>query len=233
MRVAAGLGTHDRDAHLGEHVPVRVELARRRVEELEPRQVRRAAAVADHRRVERAAEVVDGQQVLPGVAHERDAVGDRRQRPLQAGPRRHRSAACGDADAPRWGCRRRPARGRAGAPRSVSSSCRARGDGVEHGRRRAGDRAALELGVVLHAHAGQARDLAAPQPGHAPVRPAQMPAASGVTPARRVMRNSRTSARLSTPLERRSRRLAGTVGRPARGTSSPTGTNGTRPGAAA
>ena len=54
------------------------------------------------------------------------------------------------------------------------------GHRVEHGRRGAGDRAAFELGVVLHADAGEQRDLAASQPGHAPFRPAGSPACSGV-----------------------------------------------------
>ena len=47
VRVAAGLGAHDRDAHLREQVPVGVEVAGRGVEELEPGEVRGAAAVAD------------------------------------------------------------------------------------------------------------------------------------------------------------------------------------------
>ena len=74
------------DAHLGEQVPVGVEVARGRVEELEPGQVRRPATVADDGRVERAAEGVGGEQVLVRVADERDAVGDGLQRPLQARP---------------------------------------------------------------------------------------------------------------------------------------------------
>lgn len=51
-----------------------------------PRQVRQPAPVADHGGVERAAQGgVGGQEVLVGVADERDAVGDRLQRPPQAG----------------------------------------------------------------------------------------------------------------------------------------------------
>jgi hypothetical protein len=39
------------------------------------------------------------------------------------------------------------------------------GEGVEHAGRDTGQRAALELCVVLHAHSGQRRDLATAQPG--------------------------------------------------------------------
>jgi hypothetical protein len=84
VRVAAGLGAHDAHAHLREPVPVGVEVARGRVEDLEPRQVRQAPSVADHGRVERPAQSVGGQQVLLGVADERDTVGDRLERPPQA-----------------------------------------------------------------------------------------------------------------------------------------------------
>jgi hypothetical protein len=38
-------------------------------------------------------------------------------------------------------------------------------DGVQHAVRRAGDAAALELRVVVGAHAGEVRDLFATQPG--------------------------------------------------------------------
>ena len=63
----------------------------------------------------------------------------------------------------------------------------------------AGEGAALELGVVLDAHAGQGGDLAAAQPRHAPLADVGQPACGGVSLARRVVRNSRTSARLSMP----------------------------------
>ena len=197
MRVAAGLGAHDRDAHLREQVPVRVEVARRGVEELEPGEVRRAAAVADDGGVERAAERVGGQQVLALVAHERDTVGDRGQRPLQARPGRRRPGR-----AAAWPARRGDAVGGAGQVEQV----RALGvvelerprDGVEHRRRRPADRTALELGVVLHAHARRgSRPRCAAGPGTRRLVPPRTPAASGVTFARRDMRNSRTSARLS------------------------------------
>ena len=39
VRIPAGLGAHDRDAHLGEQLPVGVELPGGRVEELEPGEV--------------------------------------------------------------------------------------------------------------------------------------------------------------------------------------------------
>ena len=48
MGVAPGLGAHDPHAHPGEQVPVRVEVAGGRVEELETGQVRHPATVADH-----------------------------------------------------------------------------------------------------------------------------------------------------------------------------------------
>ena len=41
------------------------------------------------------------------------------------------------------------------------------GERVEHAGGDSGQGAAFELGVVLHAHAGQRGDLAAPQAGHA------------------------------------------------------------------
>ena len=40
------------------------------------------------------------------------------------------------------------------------------GERVQHAGRDTGEGAAFEFGVVLHAHAGQAGDLAAPQPGN-------------------------------------------------------------------
>jgi len=85
---AAGLGAHDPDAHLGEQLPVRVEVAGGRVEELEPGQVGQPTTVTDDRRVERAAQCVGGEQVLVRIANERDTVSDRGQCPLQAVPRR-------------------------------------------------------------------------------------------------------------------------------------------------
>ena len=164
--VAAGLGAHDADAHLGEEVPVGVEVARGGVEELEAGEVRRAAAVADDGGVEGAAERVGGEQVLARVADEGDAVGDRVQRPLQAGPRR------------RLARRRRRGRPEVGMP----SAARARSKQVgalgvvelQRARQRvedagggAGDLAALEAGVVLDAQPGQRGDLAAAQARHA------------------------------------------------------------------
>src|SRR6185437_10591760 len=83
--VAACFGAHDGDAHFREQVPVRVEVPRGGVEELEACQIRGAAAVADQRCVEDAAECVGGQQVLLWVADEGDAVGDRFECPVQAG----------------------------------------------------------------------------------------------------------------------------------------------------
>ncbi|SEE89814.1 MFS transporter, FSR family, fosmidomycin resistance protein [Jiangella alba] len=49
VRVAAGLGPHDAHTHLGEQLPVRVEVAGGGVEELEAREVGRASPVADDR----------------------------------------------------------------------------------------------------------------------------------------------------------------------------------------
>ena len=98
------------------------------------------------------------------VADERDAVGDRRQRPLQARPRggRLRRAAAGAAGGG-------DAVGGAGEVEQVRAlgvvELQGAGDGVEHGGGGAGDRAALELGVVLHADAGERGDLAAAQAG--------------------------------------------------------------------
>jgi hypothetical protein len=86
VRIASGLGSHDADAHLGEQVPIRVEVARGGVEELEPGQVRRTTTVAEDGRVERPAEGVGGEEVLARVPDERDAVRDGLQRPLQARP---------------------------------------------------------------------------------------------------------------------------------------------------
>ena len=100
------------------------------------------------------------------VADERDAVGDGLERPLQAEPRR--------------GLARRTTSGAAAGGDAVGGA----GEVVEVGalglvelqrprqrlqdaRGGAGDLAALEPGVVLHAQAGQRRDLAAAQARHA------------------------------------------------------------------
>ena len=99
------------------------------------------------------------------VADERDAVGDRLQRPLQAEPGRglaRRTTA-------------RPARGRdavggAGEVEQVGAfglvELQRPGQRVEHAGGGAGDLAALEPGVVLDAQPGEGGDLAAAQPGH-------------------------------------------------------------------
>ena len=93
-------------------------------------------------------------------------------------------------------------------------------DRVEDAGRRAAERAAFELGVVLDAHAGQRGDLAAAQPGHTASPAAGRPACSGVIFARRETRNSRTSARLSTsPTVRRARAVGCPVSTPPTGTS--------------
>ena len=71
--------------------------------------------------------------------------------------------------------------------------------GVEHLLGRSTEAAALELGVVLDAHAGQPRDFAAAQPGHTPlVSVHRRPACSGDSRALRLVRKSRISARVST-----------------------------------
>ena len=69
--------------------------------------------------------------------------------------------------------------------RSVSSSCRARATASSTDAGRAADRAALELGVVLDAHPGQHRDLAAAQAGDAPVVAGQAARPLGGDRARR------------------------------------------------
>ena len=104
------------------------------------------------------------------VAHERDAVGDRRG-PQQtgAGSGLFRGAAPGA-----------PGRGDAVSGAGEVEKVSALGvielqrprDRVEHGGGSAGDGAALELGVVLDADAGERGDLGASQAGDAPVRPA-------------------------------------------------------------
>jgi hypothetical protein len=165
--VAAGLGAHDADAHLGEQLPVGVEVAGGGVEELEAGQVRSATAVADHRRVEGAPEGIGGQQVLVWVADEGHPLGDGLECPAQAQPRR----VLGGSTPPR-AARGGDAVGRArqveevGAFGLVELQCP--GQRLEDPGGCAGDLAALEAGVVLHAETGLRRDLAATQPGHTP-----------------------------------------------------------------
>ena len=120
-------------------------------------EVRRCARVEEQLGVHRPAELVGGEEVQPVVPHDRGRGGDGVQRPLQAWP-----------DAPLLGPG--AAENSAGAvslpgkrsrcTRSASSSCRARASARAH-RRTPGQRAAFELGVVLHAHPGQRSDLAA------------------------------------------------------------------------
>ena len=168
--VSAGFGSHDVDAHLGEEVPVGVEVPRGGVEELEACEVRRTTSgllvVADDGRVERPAEGVGRQQVLVRVADEGDAVGDGLERPLQAESRR--------------GLRRRTTTRTAAGGDAVRSTCEVVQVGalglvelqrprqrLQDAGRGAGDLPTLETGVVLHAQAGQRRDLAAAQSLHA------------------------------------------------------------------
>ena len=97
-----------------------------------------------------------------GVADERDAVGDRLECPLQARPRRG-LAGCTTAGAARGG----DAVGGAGEVEEVCSfglvELQGAGQRVEDTAGGAGDLAALELGVVLDAEAGDSGDLAAPR----------------------------------------------------------------------
>ena len=73
---------------------------------------------------------------------------------------------CGDGICRRWGCRRRLAPGRRGG---LVRSRRAGAliERLEDAAGRSCDLAALETGVVLHAHPGEQRDLAAAQSRHA------------------------------------------------------------------
>ena len=73
----------DGDAHFGEEIPVRREVPRGRIEELEPGEVRGSAAVADQRRVERPAQFVECDEVLALITDDRDGFGDRGECPLQ------------------------------------------------------------------------------------------------------------------------------------------------------
>ena len=112
-----------------------------------------------------AAEVVGGEQVQPVVADDGRAGGDGVERPLQAGPGRPLlRAAAGAQDGV-------AAVGLVGEAQQVGAfgvvELQGAGDRVEDAGGDPGEGAAFELGVVLHAHAGQRGDLAAPQPGDA------------------------------------------------------------------
>jgi hypothetical protein len=84
--ITAGLDPHDRHAHLSEKLPVRIEVPGRRVQELEPGQVRRATAGADEGRIEGLAELIGGRKVLMLVANEGNAVGDLLSTQCRLGP---------------------------------------------------------------------------------------------------------------------------------------------------
>jgi hypothetical protein len=98
------------------------------------------------------------QEVQPVVSHDRGRSRDGVQRPLQAGP-----------DAPLLGPG--AAEDSAGAvsllgqPQQVHTfgivELQGAGERIEHAGGHAGQRAAFELGVVLHAHPGQRSDLTA------------------------------------------------------------------------
>ena len=121
-------------------------------------EVRRSAGVQEQVGVHRPAELVGGEEVQLVVSHDRGRSRDGVQRPLQAGP-----------DAPLLGPG--AAEDSAGAvsllgqPQQVHTfgivELQGAGERIEHTGGHAGQRAAFELGVVLHAHPGQRSDLTA------------------------------------------------------------------------
>ena len=128
------------------------------VEEHVPDVVRRAGPAVEDLRVHRAAQRI-GREVVPApVAHERHAAGERVEGPLHA--RADRAAGR------RQACRRlRPGEVEEVQPFGIVEAQCAR-DGVEHAVGRSVDVAALKLGVVVRAHAGEIRHLLATQPRH-------------------------------------------------------------------
>ena len=103
------------------------------------------------------------------IAHEGDPVGEGVQRPLQAGPHRGRCRGAAPSGTARGG----DPVGRAREIEQVDAFClielQSGREGVQHRGGGSGDRAALELGVVLDADPGEHRRLAATQTGHATV----------------------------------------------------------------
>ena len=137
---------------------------RRRVQEGVPGQVRRPKQVGVDLVIEGASEGVGGEDVEPAVADERRADGHGVEGPLEAGA--HRPRPGGAVPGAAQGARP------VGGPGQVEKvgplglvELEGPGEGLEHPGRGAGQRAPLQLGVVLDAHPGQGRHLAAAQPG--------------------------------------------------------------------
>ena len=116
--------------------------------------------------VERPSQLVGGQEIHASVADERRAVGDGVEDPLQARVRRPGGRIA-------TACRARDGASRVGQVEQVGAFGVLEQQGsrerVEHLGGDTVDRAALDAGVVLHAHPGQDGDFGAPQPGHAAV----------------------------------------------------------------
>ena len=109
-------------------------------------------------RIDRAGQRIGGEVVPAAVAHERDTAGERVEGPLHA--RADRAAGR------RQACRRLgPGEVEEVEPFGIVE-VEGAGDGVEHAVGRSVNVAALELGVVVRAHAGEIRHLLAPQPRH-------------------------------------------------------------------
>ncbi|ADJ45507.1 hypothetical protein AMES_3683 [Amycolatopsis mediterranei S699] len=167
VRVATGFGVQDFHADVGEEFPVRVEPARRGVEELEPGDVRRLLRARVDLGVERPREAVRGQQIHPSVADERGPFGDRVEDLLQTAawrPLLHLRPSPQD----RARAVRGPGEGKQVRSFRVVELERPR-HGVQHGGGHAGEVPAFQLRVVLDADVGQHRDLAAAQPRYPPV----------------------------------------------------------------
>jgi len=71
VRIASGLGSQQRDRVAGQALPIDVELARARVQEHEPGDVRRPGLVGEYRREEGRAEPVGGEDVQSPVPYVR------------------------------------------------------------------------------------------------------------------------------------------------------------------
>jgi len=170
MGVTAGLGPHDRHAHLSEEFPVRIKVAGCRVEELEPGEVWSAAAAADEGRIESPAELIRGEEVLVLVPYEGNAVSDRTEHPVETGSA---YGVLGGASA-----------GTSGQRNTVGRTCQVEevgpfsvveekgtGDGVKHRRRGSADSTTFQLGVVLDADVSKGCNFGAAKSGNASVRP--------------------------------------------------------------
>jgi hypothetical protein len=158
VRVSSRFGAQDA-GHVVRHArPIVEEVSGAVVEEHVPDVVRRAGRPVEDLRVHGAGQRVGREVVPPPVADERHAAGERVEDALDAGT----DLAAGRREA---GCRLGPGEVEEVQALGIVEAQCAR-DCVEHAVGRSVDVAALELGVVVGAHAGEVRDLLATQSRH-------------------------------------------------------------------